>query len=37
MRFVGVFGESIGYDHAPKDAAEFFDKIMDTLCWKDKR
>ena len=34
MRFVGILGETISYDHATKDAAEYFDKVIDTLCWK---
>ena len=33
MRWVGVFGESISYDHASKGSAQSFDKIIDTLCW----
>jgi hypothetical protein len=37
MRFVGIFGETIAYDHAPKEAAEHFDKIIDTLCWRSNR
>ena len=34
MRFVGMFGETVSYDHAPKEAADFFDKIIDSLCWQ---
>jgi len=37
MRWVGVFGETISYEHAPKAAAELFDKIIDSLCWREKR
>jgi hypothetical protein len=33
-RFVGVFGETVAYEHAPKEAAEEFDKIIDSLCWR---
>jgi hypothetical protein len=34
MRFVGIVGETISYDHAPKEAAELFDRIIDSLCWR---
>jgi hypothetical protein len=34
MRFVGVFGETISYDHAPQSTAAFFDNIIDSLCWR---
>jgi hypothetical protein len=33
-RWVGVFGETIAYEHAPKQAAERFDQIIDSLCWR---
>ena len=36
MRFVGVFGETISYDHASKDVAELFDTIIDSLCWRQR-
>jgi hypothetical protein len=32
-RWVVTFGETIGHNHAGKEAAESFDKIIDTLCW----
>jgi hypothetical protein len=34
MRWIGIFGETIGYDNAPKEAAQLFDTIIDSLCWK---
>jgi len=37
MRFVGVFGETISYDHASKDTAQLFDAVIDSLCWRIKR
>jgi hypothetical protein len=33
MRWVGVFGETISYDHVTKESAEMFDELIDTLCW----
>jgi len=33
-RWVGIFGESVSYDHASKDASEGFDKVIDSLCWR---
>jgi hypothetical protein len=33
FRFIGMFMETIEYDHATKDQADYFDAIMDTLCW----
>jgi hypothetical protein len=33
FRWAGVLNESVGYDHATKASAAFFDKIIDTLCW----
>ena len=33
-RWVGIFGETVAYEHAPKDAADQFDKIIDSLCWR---
>ena len=37
MRWVGVFGESISYDHTSKDSAQFFDKIINRMCWFERR
>lgn len=37
MRWIGIFGETIGYDNAPKEAAQLFDTIIDSLCWKATR
>jgi hypothetical protein len=33
VRFIGMFGATIEYDHATKEQADYFDAIMDTLCW----
>jgi hypothetical protein len=33
FRWVGLAGETIIYDHATKTSAEFFDRILDSLCW----
>jgi hypothetical protein len=33
FRFIGKFMETIQYDHATKEQADYFDAIMDTLCW----
>jgi hypothetical protein len=33
FRFIGMFMETIDYDHATKEQADYFDAIMDTLCW----
>jgi hypothetical protein len=33
-RYLGIFGESVSYNHVTKDAAEEFDKIIDSLCWR---
>jgi hypothetical protein len=32
FRFVGKSGETIEYDGAPKETADYFDAIIDTLC-----
>jgi hypothetical protein len=32
FRFIGKPGETIQYDKASKEAAEYFDRILDTLC-----
>jgi len=32
-RWVGIFGETVSYDQVDKDTADFFDRIIDTLCW----
>jgi hypothetical protein len=31
-RFIGKVGETIEYDRVPKEAASYFDNILDTLC-----
>jgi hypothetical protein len=33
FRWVGVWNETIGYDHASVASAALFDKIIDSLCW----
>src|SRR4030095_14194279 len=33
FRWIGMLGETIEYQDASKDAAAFFDAIIDTLCW----
>jgi hypothetical protein len=33
FRFIGKFTETITYDHATKEQADYFDAVMDTLCW----
>jgi hypothetical protein len=33
FHWAGVLNETVGYDHATKASAAFFDKIIDTLCW----
>ena len=32
FRFIGKLGETIEYDRIPKEAASYFDSILDTLC-----
>jgi hypothetical protein len=32
-RFIGILGESISYVDATVDSAEYFDHLLDTLCW----
>jgi hypothetical protein len=32
-RFIGMLGQSISYADASVDSANFFDGILDTLCW----
>lgn len=32
-RFLGIYGERIHYTDVPKEAAEYFDKIMDDVCY----
>jgi hypothetical protein len=32
-RWVGILGETVSYDRVDKEAADFFDRIIDTLCW----
>jgi Carboxypeptidase regulatory-like domain len=32
FRYIGKWGETVSYNHAPKDAALFFDTILDSLC-----
>lgn len=33
FRRIGMFGETIEYEDASKEAAAFFDTIIDSLCW----
>jgi hypothetical protein len=33
FRFIGMSGQTIEYDHVPREAAEYFDRILDSLCW----
>ena len=32
-RFIGMLGESFSYIDATMDSAEYFDKLLDTMCW----
>ena len=32
-RWVGVLGETVEYNRVDKEAADFFDRIIDSLCW----
>lgn len=32
-RFIGILGESFSYIDATMDSAEYFDKLLDTMCW----
>ena len=32
-RFIGMLGESFSYIDATMDSAEYFDRLLDTLCW----
>ena len=33
FRYIGLYGETISYENAGKEAAEYFDRIIDSLCW----
>src|SRR5262249_29714399 len=33
FRFIGKVMETTSYDNATKEQADYFDAIMDTLCW----
>ena len=33
FRWIGTLGETIEYEDASREAATFFDAILDTLCW----
>ena len=33
FRRIGMLGETIDYEDASKEAATYFDAIIDTLCW----
>jgi hypothetical protein len=33
FRWIGKVAETIEYDHVTKDEADYFDRIIDTLCW----
>jgi hypothetical protein len=32
FRWIGTLFETLAYDHVPKDAAMFFDRVIDSLC-----
>jgi hypothetical protein len=32
-RFIGIFGEQVAYKNVPKDAADYFDRMLDTICY----
>jgi hypothetical protein len=32
-RFIGILGESFSYVDATMDSAQYFDRLLDTLCW----
>lgn len=32
-RFLGTYGERIQYTDVPKEAAEYFDKVLDAACY----
>lgn len=32
-RFIGALGMTVQYNHATKEEAAYFDKILDSLCW----
>ncbi len=34
FRWIGMLGETVEYDHVTKEAAVYFDGILDTLCWR---
>jgi hypothetical protein len=36
-RYFGMFGESFWYYEAPPDAAAYFDRVIDTVCFMDAR
>jgi hypothetical protein len=33
FRWIGAFGVTVTYDDATKQAADYFDQILDSLCW----
>jgi hypothetical protein len=33
FRYIGMFGETVSYDGAAQGAADYFDQIMDSICW----
>ncbi len=35
-RFIGLLGESISYGDATVDSAEYFDRLLESLCWTTK-
>jgi hypothetical protein len=37
VRSVGIFGETISYDHVTKESARFFDTLIDSFCWIEKK
>lgn len=36
-RFIGMPGETVEYCDVPKDAAEYFDRILDSICFRELR
>ena len=33
FRYIGMFGETVTYDGASKQSADYFDRILDSICW----
>ena len=34
FRYIGMFGETISYDGVSRDSADYFDRIIDSICWR---